>query len=281
MSSLVGKLPSIRFAELSPSGWVLIAANVLPLLGVILLGWSAFDIVFLYWLENVMLGAINLLKMFTCAPDEEVFAEKKKEKEKLLRNASGLGMELDDVQNASHEYLGHLEKSNLSLSAAHQAAKLFFMPFFMIHYGGFCFVHGIFVFVLLSGDGPLGAGGAALGLNPFNMVQSIPQMLSEKHLWWAVLALAGSHLYSFFRNYLGRGEFRRTILPELMIKPYGRIVLLHVALLFGAFVIVWLGSPIFLLLILIVGKTILDLKLHLREHQQLEEIVDVSSGGVA
>ena len=56
-----------------------------------------------------------------------------------------------------------------------------------------------------------------------------------------------------------------------MMAPYGRIVVLHIAILFGAFAIMALGSPLFLLVLLIVGKIALDLKLHRRSHQKLNQ----------
>ena len=244
----------IRYDRLPTSAYSLIAANVIPLLGVIFLGWDVFSIVFVYWTENVVLGAINLLKMLTCAPDEEVILAQEHSSDKMEEDTQKL---LDKFQGKSG-----------SLSKAHHAAKLFFMPFFTVHYGIFCLVHGVFVFALLSGEGPFGGNGApGPEFDPFDMKGSFLSAIAGNHLWWAILALAGSHLYSFFANYLGKGEYRQTVLPQLMIQPYGRIVVLHVALLFGAFLIMALGSPLLLLLILIVGKTGLDLKLHLREHQ--------------
>ena len=50
---------------------------------------------------------------------------------------------------------------------------------------------------------------------------------------------------------------------------HGRIVVLHIAILFGAFVIATLGSPVFLLLLIIAGKIILEAKLHLRSHSKV------------
>lgn len=88
--------------------------------------------------------------------------------------------------------------------------------------------------------------------------------------FWAVLGLLVSHLFSFAVNYLGKGEFRRTAAPILMIAPYARIMVLHIAILAGAFAVVILGSPVYLLVILIVGKIMLDLKFHNRAHKKLE-----------
>ena len=54
-----------------------------------------------------------------------------------------------------------------------------------------------------------------------------------------------------------------------MVAPYGRIVVLHLAIIFGAFATMALGSPVYLLAILIVGKIMLDLKFHNRAHRKL------------
>lgn len=57
--------------EFRASTVMLIASNVLPLVGVLLWGWSTFNIVVLYWLENLMVGVINILKMIVCSPDPD------------------------------------------------------------------------------------------------------------------------------------------------------------------------------------------------------------------
>ncbi|MGB2011794.1 MAG: DUF6498-containing protein, partial [Akkermansiaceae bacterium] len=55
------------------SGFVLIGANLIPLAGVLAWDWSIFHVVVVYWLENVIIGAINILKMITCSPDARQF----------------------------------------------------------------------------------------------------------------------------------------------------------------------------------------------------------------
>jgi hypothetical protein len=55
-----------------------------------------------------------------------------------------------------------------------------------------------------------------------------------------------------------------------MMSPYARIIVLHVAILLGGFIVMALGSNVGALMILIVGKTILDLSLHLSQHTKIE-----------
>lgn len=41
----------------------LVAANLVPLLGALFWGWRVFDIVVLYWIENVIVGFLNAIRM--------------------------------------------------------------------------------------------------------------------------------------------------------------------------------------------------------------------------
>ena len=50
----------------SSSLLVLIAANFIPLFGVALFDWDVLEILLLYWTESVIIGALNVLRMFFC-----------------------------------------------------------------------------------------------------------------------------------------------------------------------------------------------------------------------
>ena len=52
-----------------------------------------------------------------------------------------------------------------------------------------------------------------------------------------------------------------------MGSVYGRVIVLHLTIIFGSMVIAFLGSPIGALLVLVVLKTAFDLGLHLRERR--------------
>ena len=59
-------------------------------------------------------------------------------------------------------------------------------------------------------------------------------------------------------------------LGKVMFLPYGRIVVLHITIIFGAFAIMALGSPMIMVLILALAKTGGDMFFHTREHATLQ-----------
>lgn len=124
-------------------------------------------------------------------------------------------------------------------------------PFFAVHFGIFWTVHGTFVASLF---GP-GHGDAAL--------RALGRDLQVEGL----LALVLSHGASFALNYLGRGEWRATSPGAEMVKPYGRVVLLHVVILVGGFLVATTGAGVLALALFVGLKTALDLGVHLVGHR--------------
>ncbi len=206
---------------------VLVAANLIPLWGVVFWDWDAFNIVLLYWSENIVVGFYNILKM--------AFARVSK----------------------PAEHLG----------------KLFMIPFFSVHYGGFCAVHGFFVLMLFNkGDSsfmnnttwPCFFVFLQMLLNVIRHAYSIMSL----EMRYAMGALFLSHGVSFVYNYLMKGEYAKIKPDKLMGSPYGRVVVMHVAIIFGAFLTAALGSPVGILIILVGLKTSLDVIFHMRQHKK-------------
>jgi len=217
--------------RLTLSGAALVLANLTPLAGVAWLGWDGAAIVLLYWTENIILGAFIVLKMILLPAERPL----------------------------------------------HHLAKLLAVPFFGVHFGGFCAVHGLFLmlFLRLGGSGePLFEGISWPG--PLVFLQLLISVIAG--LWrdhpagmeWPVLALTLSHGISFVHNFIIRKEYTRQKMPELMSQPYKRIALLHMAILAGAAPVMILGSPVPLLIILVMAKIVLDIRLHLRTHRDIE-----------
>jgi len=140
------------------------------------------------------------------------------------------------------------------------AGKLFLIPFFCVHYGMFTFIHGVFVIALFGGGLRHGAG--------FPTPETFWQIAHENYLGWAILGLAVSRGISFVTNYLLNGEYKRASLQQLMQQPYGRIVVLHIAILGGGFLMLALHSPELGLLLLVALKIAFDLRGHFAERKK-------------
>jgi hypothetical protein len=141
---------------------------------------------------------------------------------------------------------------------AYWAGKLFLVPFFAVHFGMFTFVHGVLVFALFGSK----------GTQPFDMLGTVPPAIRANHLGWAVVSLLVSHGLSFYWNYLKNGEYQRASLNALMTQPYGRVVVLHLAVLFGGWIVLALGSPLLALVLLVALKTAADVRAHKAERRK-------------
>jgi len=144
---------------------------------------------------------------------------------------------------------------------AYSVGKLFIIPFFIFHFGMFTLVHGVFVFALFG----------AKSLPRFDSLAELPAAIRAYHLGWGVLALVVSHGLSFYWNYFENGEYRRASLPILMMQPYARLVVLHLAVLFGGWIVLTLGSPLLALLVLVALKTTADVRAHQAERHRFME----------
>jgi uncharacterized membrane protein YjjP (DUF1212 family) len=66
---------------------------------------------------------------------------------------------------------------------------------------------------------------------------------------------------SFVFDFLGGGEYRAVSIGILMLRPYGRVMTLHVVLLVGGFLAVLAGSPWVAVAILVLVKTAIEVAL--------------------
>jgi hypothetical protein len=92
------------------SAAALIASNAIPLIGVMFFHWDLFTIIVSYWMENVVVGGYNILRMATAR--------------------GGLGP-------ARTSGGGSMSRTGMIL-------------FFMVHYGIFTMAHGAFVFAMFG-----------------------------------------------------------------------------------------------------------------------------------
>jgi hypothetical protein len=98
-------------------------------------------------------------------------------------------------------------------------------PFFVIHYGLFTFVHGVFVAIIVS------TGGDATRLGTDGLLGMLPDTVHVAGFALAGLALA--HGLDFVKTDLIDGARLRTTPAEAMFQPYTRIVVQHVMVMVG------------------------------------------------
>ena len=295
-----------RRTATSRSAILLIVANLIPLAGVLLFGWSLWTILVLYWVENGIVGFWNVPKLLLAQgsvlptvpppmPDRAALAATGGDREAAAKLRAGWERAREAqiaAATGSTGATGAIEPGDPAAPAGQPAfgrVRVFGQPvggsggrvalaiFFLMHYGIFWFVHGIFILTL-----PVFVGGG-----PVSPLCGIPEELPNPlgvdlascggfgEVVWLNVLIAGialfiSHGASFLFNYVGRGEYLTASPMSQMGAPYGRVVVLHLTIIFGAFVVATLGAPIGPLLILVVLKTALDLGLHLRERSKAD-----------
>lgn len=190
----------------------IVIANAIPIVCVILFGWPAGVLLLLYWCENVIIGAVNGLKMVV---------------------------------------------SGAAMGPPGWIANVFLLPFYVFHYGLFCFVHGVFVLVI----GSIGAGKvpdvdpSLTGL--FRVVEHLTR--HEPGFFWSLAAIAGLQLLSFVTDWLAKGKYRDTNPMTQMFEPYGRVIVLHLTIMVGMIPVLILGGPVWALVGLAIMKTLFEL----------------------
>ena len=207
---------------------LLVAANLVPLAGVLFFGWSVAAVLYTYWLENGVVGLLNVPKM-------------------LL--ASAADQPLSTVG-----------------AAGGAAGRMGLAAFFLLHYGIFWMVHGVFVTVLTGNFMAFGFG------------DPIANVLADGGLLLAAAALLISHGASFVLNYVGRGEYRTTSVGAQMFAPYPRVFALHTTIVLGGALLIGAGQPVALVVLLIVLKTGVDLALHLVERARYRRTPAATAG---
>jgi hypothetical protein len=184
--------------------------------GVLFFDWPAFAVLALFWIENVVVGVANWLRLLLI----------------------GLRLQLRDV---FHTFV--------------------LLAFFPVHYGMFCFGHAeLLVSIFGDGYGPTGVDAA-----PFRLVEVA---LAEPLGWTALAAIAVVVALDTVRWWHGkRGRFVPDDLGHTMFAPYPRIVVLHVTLILGGFLLAASAAPASMVLVLVALKFAVDVHMARRPRE--------------
>jgi len=237
-----------RRTTTSRTAIALVLANAIPLAGVLFFGWSLWTILVLYWVENGIVGLWTIPRILLARG--------------VLAVPTGPA--------------GPAGAAAVVLPLISSAARPIIAAFFLVHYGIFWLGHGFFVLLLptmfglrsATLDGGLPGIDPTTGIPVFDPAPVTAGGFGE--IAWSSVAIGAvalflSHGLAFVLDYLAKGEYLRTSAPAEAVKPYGRVVVLHLTILIGAFAILLIGAPILLIAILVVLKTAFDLRLHLRQ----------------
>jgi hypothetical protein len=244
------------------TGAALVLANLMPLGGVLLLGWDPGALLFVYWLESAVVGFFNVIKMAQAegpipsadrggggAGIEEVSAQPSRQGSTGASGAlAGVIQAAAQAARAQRPQSPGEPAPAASLGPAlFAAARVPLILFFLVHYGLFMTVHLVFLLSFFS----------------------LPRLPVAQWLLTTLL-LFTSHGISYLVYFIGRGESRLITPSEQMARPYGRIAVMHLTIIFGAMALQALHAPGLVLALLVGLKILFDLAAHFRSHARYE-----------
>ncbi len=199
----------------------IVIGNLIPVVGVLFLGWDAGAILILYWIENLIVGAFTLPRILSAQ--------------------------------------GPAAAAGSVLGGTSFGARLFMAIFFCFHYGMFWIGHGVFALMLAASF--YGEEGLASDGGPVEAVGGMATGSDAISFLVAVGALIVIHGIGFYREWIRSGLWRTATPNAEMFRPYGRLVVLHLTVLLGAFGLASVGAPAWTMLVLCGGKMMLELAL--------------------
>lgn len=197
----------MKLRKLTTSDYFLIIANLIPVYGVWFEGWNAAQIFLVFCLETVIIGLFNVLKM----------------------GCVTLFVRPTDTWSTE----GRVTRMG----------GLFFIVFFIVHYGFFVFVQTQLFF---------GVSGIIKTNSLLGSYRDIPRVLGADGrllLWIFIIYYTLHTLYSFFLS----GAYKTISMGKLMFQPYGRIFIQQFVVIIGS-MFLGLGLDTVFILILVLVK---------------------------
>jgi hypothetical protein len=173
--------------KLTIQDYIIILANLIPIYGVWFMGWSAKEAFVIYALETIILGLMTVIKLLIAT---------------LYRGT-------DKWYNKA---------------SVQQVSGLFFILFFVMHYGLFVAVQTS----LLSSSAGFDKGNGFFHFF-FHWYEYI-----DNNNAWMLAGFVVSYLATDLLPFLARGQYRTVPMMLLMFQPYGRIFIQQVIVIIGS-----------------------------------------------
>ena len=202
-----------------PTALPLVASNLIPLAGVAFWGWRLGTVMVLYWIDNGILGALNVPRMALSGIAAERRQESTRSRHHLLARLGGMSL----------------------------------IPYFILLYGAFWVFHGEVVLVLFGGISLPDV------ITPAAPVRDALTTIDWQAVTTGVIGLLLYNLVSFAYWDVYRHEYAELTQDEAMVDPFPRAIVLQAVIIFGGIVVARTGEPIVALILLVVLKITLDL----------------------
>ena len=209
----------------SPEAWGILLFNILLLLFLFLDPEAKYLVVAAYFLETLIIGIFNVIKMFIIS---------------VFNPGQGSTPGGGATSVAPKTRMGSL------------GSGLFYIVFFIFHFGLFYFVQLTFVVVMI---GSRGGGESSFIPDP---VRFFGATLGEQGLY-IFLTLLAYQLFSLLHTFLLKGEYKERSVMAQGMQPYGRIIIQQFVVLIGGFFIILFNGALVLSLLLIIIKTFVDI----------------------
>jgi hypothetical protein len=196
--------------------------------------WSLFLIMFLYWLENIIIGLFHVLKL------------------SMVKGQTD--------KNYVYPFSGGRRSVNQIFRILGKIFRVLYIIVFAFYFGIFTFVHGMFVFAIFK-DPTNYISNMGYHLSTFTSGIGLPDGIIV-----TLLILLLSHGVSFYTNFIRKEEYKKVDFQEMMTEPLGRISVMHITIMAAGFIIGVFGYSVFTASILVIIKTLIDLFTHNKEH---------------
>ncbi|MFA6524922.1 MAG: DUF6498-containing protein [Patescibacteria group bacterium] len=211
----------------SNSAKILLSVNFIPIIGVMFFDWNLFSIMFLYWLENLVIGIYSLLKI-----------------------------------KKTYYYLISKQK-NLSVASRVLATWGQVMSF-VFNYGLYTIVHGVFVIAMFGMS--TATSPTIVNLGPVKISDIIWPEISILGILLSFIMLIISHGFSYYNNFIAQEEYKYYTINYLSKSSFERVIALHFIIVISGFIILAMGYSKLTIVILIIIKTLIDFYAHSKEH---------------
>lgn len=132
---------------------------------------------------------------------------------------------------------------------------LFYIIFFIFHYGIFIAVQSVFVFAILT------FGGFESIKEPFYIIENYQIILQQKGMEYIIPLLIATQLLKFIFDFMEPKKYLQFSVQEIMLKPYVRIIIQQFTVILAMFFIVFTNASVVAALLLIFFRAVVDLVL--------------------